>query len=173
MSFMMNGGYRKNVGLVLIKNKLIFAGFRSDLPENDKTGWQMPQGGIEEGEDILQAGYRELYEETGITKDKVKIIAQMPNTIKYDFPDDVINKMYCGNKIVDNNCVIYKGQEQYWIVLEFFGEDSDVNLKPTSEPQEFSKWGWKTVDFLIKNVYEMKKTVYKQLFAWMRDEKII
>ena len=68
----MTDNYRQNVGLVILKNGLIFAGFRNDVPENSPTGWQMPQGGVDNNEEIIQTAYRELYEETGIKKEKVK-----------------------------------------------------------------------------------------------------
>ena len=76
-----NAEYRKNVGLVVIKNGLFFAGFRADVPQFATTGWQLPQGGVDTGEDILTAGYRELYEETGIKKEKVKLIKILPQTL--------------------------------------------------------------------------------------------
>ena len=165
--------YRQNVGIVIIKNKLIFAGFRIEMPEDCPTAWQVPQGGIDEGEDVLEAGYRELYEETGIKKDKVKLIKILPQTFKYDFTPDVIEKLKERNKKINYTGKLYKGQEQHWIVFEFLGDDSDINLKPTSEPQEFSKFDWKTADFLVKNVFEMKKDVYKKVFEILLRDKIL
>ena len=157
--------YRQNVGIVIIKNQLIFAGFRKDLPLTSKTGWQMPQGGIDEVESVLQAGYRELYEETGIKKDKVKLIKILPETIKYDFPQEVLQKW--------NRFAQYKGQEQHWIVFEFIGEETDINLNVFPEEIEFQKYDWKTADFLIENVYEMKKEVYKKVFAILKQDNLI
>ena len=165
--------YRQNVGIIVIKNKLIFAGFRIEMPEDCPTAWQVPQGGIDEGEDVLEAGYRELYEETGIKKEKVKLIKILPQTFKYDFTPDVIEKLKERNKKINYTGKLYKGQEQHWIVFEFLGEDRDVNLKPTSEPQEFSKFDWKTADFLVKNVFEMKKDVYKKVFEILLRDKIL
>ena len=165
--------YRQNVGIVLIKNKLIFAGFRIDMPEHCTTGWQIPQGGIEQGEGILEAGYREMYEETGIQRDKVKIVKILPQTFKYDFTPEVITKMNERNKIINYTGPFYKGQEQHFVVFEFLGNDDDVNLKPTEEPQEFSKFAWKTADFLIENVYQMKKDIYQKVFSIFKEEKIV
>ena len=165
--------YRQNVGIVIIKNKLIFAGFRIEMPEDCPTAWQVPQGGIDEGEDVLEAGYRELYEETGIKKEKVKLIKILDKTFKYDFTPDIIEKLKERNKKINYTGKLYKGQEQHWIVFEFLGEDSDVNLKPTSEPQEFSKFDWKTADFLVKNVFEMKKDVYKKVFEILLRDGIL
>ena len=165
--------YRQNVGIVLIKNKLIFAGFRIDMPVDCKTGWQIPQGGIDEGEIELQAGYRELYEETGITQDKVRLIKILPQTFKYDFTPEALEKMKERNKKINYAGPFYKGQEQHFVIFEFLGEDSDVNLKPTEEPQEFSKFDWKTADFLIENVYKMKYEIYKQVFTILKEENIV
>ena len=165
--------YRQNVGIVLIKNKLIFAGFRIDMPEDCTTGWQIPQGGIDEGEIELQAGYRELYEETGITQDKVRLIKILPQTFKYDFTPEALEKMKERNKIINYTGPFYRGQEQHFVIFEFLGEDSDVNLKPTEEPQEFSKFDWKTVDFLVQHVYKMKYEIYKQVFTILKEENIV
>ena len=165
--------YRQNVGIVVIKQKLIFAGFRIDMPENCKTGWQIPQGGIDKKENVLEAGYRELYEETGIHKDKVKLIKILPQTFKYDFTQEAVEKMEERNKIINYTGPLYKGQEQHFVIFEFLGEDSDVNLKPTAEPQEFSKFDWKTADFLIENVYEMKYEIYKKVFTILKVENIV
>ena len=165
--------YRQNVGIVLINCGLIFAGFRIDMPENCTTGWQIPQGGIDEGESELKAGYRELYEETGITQDEVRLIKVLPQTFKYDFTPEALEKMKERNKKINYTGPFYKGQEQHFVIFEFLGEDSDVNLKPTEEPQEFSKFDWKTADFLIENVYKMKYEIYKQVFTILKEENIV
>lgn len=161
--------YRQNVGIVLLKNGLIFAGFRVDVSENSPTGWQMPQGGINDNEDILTAGYRELYEETGIEAQKVKFVSVLPKTTKYDFTQEAIKVMQKRNKIVGYNGKFYKGQEQHWVVFDFLGNDEDVNLNKTDEPQEFSKFIWTTPEFLVDHVIDMKKNVYKQVFACMKN----
>ena len=165
--------YRQNVGIVVIKQKLIFAGFRIDMPENCKTGWQIPQGGIDKKENVLEAGYRELYEETGIKKEKVKLIKILPQTFKYDFTPEALEKMKERNKIINYTEPFYRGQEQHFVIFEFLGEDSDVNLKPTEEPQEFSKFDWKTVDFLVQHVYKMKYEIYKQVFSLLKEENLV
>ena len=165
--------YRQNVGIIVIKNKLIFAGFRIEMPENCTTAWQVPQGGIDVGEDVITAGYRELYEETGITKEKVKLITILPETFKYDFTPDVIERLKERNKKINYTGKLYKGQEQHWIVFEFLGNDKDVNLKSTQEPQEFSKFDWKTADFLVNNVFEMKKEVYQKVFDIVKKMNLV
>ena len=99
--------YRQNVGIVLLKNRLIFAGFRVDVPETSPTGWQMPQGGIDNNEDILTAGYRELYEETGIEVNNIS--SHMSNLRKARF---IIKD---GNDIIVNVNYLFKGD-----LLEFY-----------------------------------------------------
>lgn len=168
----MTDNYRQNVGLVILKNGLIFAGFRNDVPENSPTGWQMPQGGIDDSEDILTAGYREMFEETGIKKENTKLISKLNQSIKYDFSPEAIELMKQKNKILGHNGQPYKGQEQHWLVFEFLGQDNNINLKATEEPQEFSKFEWKTSEFLKQNVFEMKKDVYKKVFELMIQERI-
>ncbi len=153
--------YRKNVGIVVLKDCKIFAGHRMHIPSGTRNGWQMPQGGIDDGEDIIEAGLRELYEETGIMKSKVKLIAKMPTSLRYDFPSS-----YVPRKGFEGFC----GQEQYWLVFEFLGEDGDVNLKATREEQEFDEWKWETTDFLLNNVIEFKKSVYEKVFQWIESD---
>ena len=121
----------------------------------------------------MESGYRELYEETGIKKEKVKLIKILPQTFKYDFTPEALEKMKERNKIINYTGPFYRGQEQHFIIFEFLGEDSDVNLKPTEEPQEFSKFDWKTADFLIENVYKMKYEIYKKVFTILKVENIV
>ena len=170
---MIKNEYRQNVGIVVLKNNLIFSGFRKDLPETSPNGWQMPQGGVDEGEDVLQAGYRELYEETGIKKEKVKLIKILQETFKYDFTPDVIEKLKERNKIIHYTGKLYKGQEQHWVVFEFKGDDKDINLNMFQEEIEFQKYDWKTAEFLVENVYEMKKDVYKKVFKYLIENNFL
>ena len=163
--------YRQNVGIVVLKNGLIFSGFRADLPLTCRTGWQMPQGGINEGEEVIQAGYRELYEETGIKKDKVKLVKLLPQTMKYDFTPDVLKMLNERNEKIGYNGKLYKGQEQHWVVFEFIGDNSDINLNAFPEEIDFQKYDWKSADFLVNNVFEMKKDVYRKLFHFMKNDK--
>jgi putative (di)nucleoside polyphosphate hydrolase len=140
--------YRSCVGLmVLNKSSEIFTAQRLDFKS---TAWQMPQGGIDVGEEPLEAAFRELEEETSITKDSVKILAVSKSWIKYDLPEDLIPMLWNGK---------YRGQRQKWFLLKYFGEDSQIDLN-TSEP-EFSCWRWSDKTQLIKSVVVFKKEVYE------------
>ena len=160
--------YRQNVGIILLKKDakgrfLIFAGQRISQPEKDKLSWQMPQGGIDEGEDVLAAAYREMYEEIGVKKENAMLVSKMPHTIKYNFPDEwIVNAQKINHPLKD-----YCGQEQHWFVFQYFGKDEEINLHATDEPQEFRTWKWETSKFLIKHVVQFKKETYKRVFEWL------
>ncbi|KAL6225300.1 hypothetical protein ACLB2K_004150 [Fragaria x ananassa] len=110
-------GYRRNVGICLINDsKKIFAASRLDIPDS----WQMPQGGIDEGEDPRTAAIRELREETGVQS--AEILAETPHWLTYDFPPEVRAKL---QKLWGSD---WKGQAQKWFLLKFTGKDEEVNL---------------------------------------------
>ena len=160
--------YRQNVGIILLKKDakgkfLIFAGQRISQPENDKYSWQMPQGGVDEGEDILAAAYREMYEEIGVKKENVMLVSKMPHTIKYNFPPEVMEEHAKKQDYLSQFC----GQEQHWFVFQYFGKDEEINLHATDEPQEFRTWKWETTKFLIKHIVPFKKETYKRVFEWL------
>lgn len=155
--------YRQNVGAVIMKNGLFWSGQRADV-DND-SGWQFPQGGIEKNEDTDDAIYREIFEETGIKKDKLKLVKRLPESIKYDFPENVIKKSQ------GTTWEVYVGQEQYWYIFEFLGQDEDVDLN-VSNDVEFKKWEWKSADFILKNIVEFKKNTYLKIFNFLKKEKI-
>ena len=109
--------YRENVGMVLINAEgHIFAGKRLD---NNSDAWQMPQGGIDEGEAPEAAAYRELSEETGIYHSKARLLGKTKDWLSYDIPVDLIPKLWGGR---------YRGQRQKWFAFEFLGKDSDINI---------------------------------------------
>ena len=139
--------YRANVGLmVLNKSGDVFVAQRL---EHYANAWQMPQGGIDPGEDARAATLRELKEETGITRDKVTIVAETEGWITYELPADLIPKLWNGK---------YRGQKQKWFLLRFLGEDVDINIE-TEEP-EFSAWKWITPSALPDVIVPFKRDVY-------------
>ena len=139
---------RSGVGIVVLnkKNK-IFVARRIDNP---KKFWQMPQGGIDKGEDYLSAAYRELEEETSITK--VELIKELDGYTTYELPDHLLGIIWKGK---------YKGQRQKWFIMKFIGEDEEINIK-TQKP-EFLEWKWIDLETLTEVVVNFKLHVYKEL----------
>ena len=110
---------RSGVGIIVLnKDNKIFVGKRIDNPKNF---WQMPQGGVDNGEDFLTAAYRELEEETSISN--VKLIKEINGTLTYELPDNLLGIIWKGK---------YKGQKQKWFLMRYLGEDKDINIKQTS-----------------------------------------
>ena len=148
--------YRSGVGVMLInKHKKIFVGKRID---NQSDSWQMPQGGIDVGEDEDVAMFRELYEETGISNKFVKIIKKSDDYFYYDLPYKLQKKFWGGK---------YLGQRQRWYLLEFLGEDCDINIL-TQEP-EFSEWKWIDKINLILLIVNFKRDLYQQIINEFND----
>ena len=140
--------YRPCVGITLINsNSQIFAGQRID---NHLEAWQMPQGGIDVGEDVETACFREMKEEIGT--DKASIIAIHPEWLNYDIPEVMADKLW------DQK---YRGQTQKWVALKFTGTDSDINIK-TNIP-EFSKWKWISPQQLTSLAAPFKREVYENV----------
>ena len=147
--------YRANVGIMLINNEnKVFVGNRIDQPNS----WQMPQGGIDDGEDINTAALRELGEEVGT--EKAEIIGVMPEWQYYDFPESLSKRLWEGQ---------YCGQRQKWVALRFTGSDTDVNLNAHHEP-EFSEWKWVDFDALVNMVVPFKRDVYKLAVAHFKEK---
>tara|TARA_B100001142_G_scaffold48588_1_gene45651 strand:+ start:17 stop:505 length:489 start_codon:yes stop_codon:yes gene_type:complete len=147
--------YRKNVGLMIINTqKKIFMGQRI------KGGaWQMPQGGIDGKETPEKAAIRELYEETGITKEKINKISTSKLWKTYEFPKELIPKLWNGR---------YRGQIQKWFLFQYTGKDSDINISSTE--QEFSNWRWTNENDLLKLIVPFKKAVYIDVISEFRDK---
>ena len=144
--------YRRNVGMVLINtNGHIFAGKRID---NSNDAWQMPQGGIDDGETPEVAAFRELSEETGIHHSNARLIGATSGWLSYDIPLELIPKLWNGQ---------YRGQEQKWFAFEFLGKDTDINIS-TQEP-EFSEWAWKSKKDLLSSIVPFKVEVYQKVFS--------
>ncbi len=142
--------YRRNVGVMLINEAgHVFVGQRLD---SDVPAWQMPQGGIDKGEEACDAALRELEEETGVRADLVTLLAETENWLAYDLPHDLVPNIWKGR---------YRGQEQKWFLLRFHGQDNDVNIEV--DHQEFSEWRWLPVDQLVDQIVPFKRTVYEQV----------
>ena len=147
--------YRPNVGIMLVnaKNK-VFVGQRLDRFTN---AWQMPQGGIDEGENPDDAVFRELVEETGVTRNLVRVEAITKDWIYYDFPEDIIDKLWSGK---------YKGQRQRYYLMRFLGQNDQINIH-TKEP-EFTAWKWIDLNDLLNNIVAFKRDVYRQVITEFR-----
>lgn len=151
-------GYRPCVGVMLVNaDGRAFVGRRIDNREGD--WWQMPQGGVDEGEDLKEAALRELHEETGVTPDKVTILRKMDEDIAYDLPEDLQGKLWGGR---------YRGQRQTWYLARFTGEDSDIDLNAHEHP-EFCEWQWLDPEQLPEMIIPFKKRVYRSVLEAFRD----
>ena len=143
--------YRLNVGIVLTNSDgKIFAGKRIKGPGD---AWQMPQGGIDKGEDPLQAAFRELEEETGVKKSDVDFVSQTSDWLSYDLPDEIARTIWGGK---------YRGQKQKWFLFKFNGEDAQINI--AAKDAEFSEWKWLYPKELIDCIVPFKKEVYRDVF---------
>jgi putative (di)nucleoside polyphosphate hydrolase len=146
--------YRPCVGIMLLnRDGAVFVGKRLD---QTVEGWQMPQGGIDEGETPRQAVLRELHEETGTGK--AEIIGEMADWITYELPPHLLGIAFHGR---------YRGQRQKWFCLRFTGADSDIDLG-THEP-EFAEWKWMDVDALPELIVPFKRDTYKAVLAAFRN----
>ena len=142
--------YRPCAGVMLVnRHGLIFAGLRID---STAEAWQMPQGGIDKGETPRDAALRELTEETGVTPDLVEVLAESPDWIFYDLPDELVGRVWKGK---------YGGQRQKWFLMRFEGSDEDINIQ-TQHP-EFSRWQWTTQQELIAKIVPFKRDVYERV----------
>jgi len=149
--------YRPCVGIMLVNAAgLVFVGKRIDNKEGD--AWQMPQGGIDEGEELHPAALRELEEETGVAAGLVTIIAESREEHLYDLPEELLGKLWGGK---------YRGQRQKWLLLRFAGEDSDVRIDAYEHP-EFNEWRWVEPDLLPDLIVPFKKRVYRQVVEEFR-----
>jgi len=139
---------RTGVGIILLNNKnQVFVGRRRDNPGNK---WQMPQGGVEYGEDFITAMRRELLEETNIKN--IKILKEIKKIYEYELPKKLIGIIWKGK---------YRGQKQKWFITKFTGSETEINLN-TKHP-EFIEWKWIDVEMLPNVIVEFKKNLYLNL----------
>ncbi len=142
--------YRPCAGVMLLNREgKVFVGQRIDTI---LEAWQMPQGGIDEGETPRETAIRELGEETGIAPEHVAFVAEAPEDLFYDLPEDMIGKIWKGR---------YRGQRQRWFLFRFTGTDSDVNIA-TPHP-EFRAWRWSDPADLPKLIVPFKKALYEEI----------
>ncbi|ANK13710.1 RNA pyrophosphohydrolase [Erythrobacter neustonensis] len=150
--------YRPCAGFMLVNAEgRVFVGQRIDPSAHGY--WQMPQGGIDKGEDVREAALRELEEEVGVPADKVEVIAQTSRPICYDLPPELVGKVWKGK---------YRGQEQHWFLGRFLGEDADIDLN-AHDPAEFNEWRWIAPDQLPELIIPFKRAVYEEVLAEFRD----
>ncbi len=139
---------RSGVGIVVInKENKVFVAKRIDNPKNF---WQMPQGGVNYGEDFLTAAYRELEEETSIKN--VELVSELEGFITYNLPDRLLGIIWKGR---------YKGQKQKWFLMRHLGEDNEININ-TKKP-EFLEWKWVELKKITEFVVDFKLHVYKEV----------
>ena len=147
--------YRPCAGVMLVNaDGHVFVGQRNDRYQ---AAWQMPQGGVEKGEDPKAAALRELEEETGVSPSLVKVVAETAGWVPYDLPHDLVPQLWKGR---------YRGQEQKWFLMRFHGVDADVNIE--TEHQEFAAWKWLPVDELVPAIVPFKRQVYEAVLSEFR-----
>jgi putative (di)nucleoside polyphosphate hydrolase len=148
--------YRPCVGIVLADSRgRVFAGQRRD---SDVPAWQMPQGGIDTGETPEEAAYRELWEETGVSRELVTLEAETPGWLRYDLPPHLLGKVWKGR---------YRGQEQRWYLMRFHGRDDQILIE--TEHPEFSEWSWIDPRDLVEKIVPFKREVYREVIASFAD----
>lgn len=142
--------YRPCAGVMLLNvQRKVFVGQRLD---STLEAWQMPQGGIEEGEDPRDAAIREIGEETGIARHHVEIVARAPGELFYELPADLVGKLWKGR---------WRGQRQVWFLAKFTGADVDINI--ATEHPEFRAWKWADPADLPAMIVPFKKTLYEDV----------
>ena len=144
--------YRRGAGIMLLnRERKVFVAARIDNPED---AWQMPQGGLDDGEEPWPGILRELEEETGIPPRLVEKVAECPERLRYDLPDELQGKMWDGK---------WRGQLQDWFLARFLGSDADVNLD-TDHP-EFREWKWVEPDEVPALIVPFKRDLYRRLLS--------
>lgn len=149
--------YRPCVGIMLANPRgHVFVGQRID---RDQDAWQMPQGGVDPGENTRDAALRELEEEIGVSPRLVSIEAETTGLIPYDLPHELVPHIWKGR---------YRGQEQKWFLMRFHGTDNQINI--TTAHPEFSEWKWMPPEELVRSIVPFKRAVYERVLAEFRDK---
>ena len=152
--------YRPCVGIALLNVEgRIWIGRRfSDLVSQEfQKRWQMPQGGIDKGEDPKVAAFRELYEETGVSS--ASVIAESQSWIRYDLPPEAVGKAMKGK---------FRGQEQKWFAMRFTGEEDEINLRLAGHKPEFDAWRWATASEVLGEIVGFKRDAYRTVLEEFR-----
>ncbi len=150
--------YRPNVGIILInKEGLVWVGERIDIPNS----WQLPQGGIEEGDSVKQTAYKELKEETGINESEVTYLGETDEWLTYDFPEKSHPKEGRSEK--------FKGQKQKFVLFYFKGKHKKIDLHKATD-KEFSRWKWNNWQDVISEVVDFRKPVYTKAFSFFSEK---
>ncbi|MCB1353466.1 MAG: RNA pyrophosphohydrolase [Rhodobacteraceae bacterium] len=148
--------YRPCVGVVLLNPAgLVFAGQRIDNPT---PAWQMPQGGIDDGESPETAALRELGEETGLAPASVEILGRTPEWLTYDLPHEIVPRIWKGR---------FRGQKQLWFLMRFLGQDAEIDI--ASKHPEFSEWTWMAPEAIVESIVPFKREIYVSVFEAFRD----
>ncbi|MXO64683.1 RNA pyrophosphohydrolase [Altericroceibacterium endophyticum] len=149
--------YRPCVGVLLVNGDgQAFVGKRIDNQEGD--WWQMPQGGVDPGEALEDAAFRELGEETGAQRENVTLLGRIEDELFYDLPDELKGKLWGGK---------YLGQRQVWYLARFTGQDSDIDLE-AHNPPEFCDWKWVDPELLPDLIVPFKRDIYQQVVSAFR-----
>ncbi|MGH1352696.1 MAG: RNA pyrophosphohydrolase [Methyloligellaceae bacterium] len=147
--------YRRCAGIALLnEDGRVWVGKRTPRKWDATSSflWQMPQGGVDQGEDPYEAAKRELYEETGINN--AELICEIDEWLTYEIPDELLGVALKGK---------YRGQIQKWYIMRFTGQDQDVNLSPPGHSPEFDSWRWAEIDELPELIIPFKQNVYRQI----------